>query len=88
LFALVGQHRGSLIDRLNQVERLGLLEDAQAWLAWPNLRKRLVHEYVENPQDFVDALLLAKGYATSLGGVVERIAGWLRGLGIYEQALA
>ena len=87
LLALVGQHGGSLIDRLNQLERLGLLEDAQAWLAWRNLRNRLVHEYVENPQDFVDALLLGRGYATSLGRVVDRIAGWLHGIGIDEQAL-
>jgi hypothetical protein len=70
---------------------------------WPEVRKgaawpvrsrvglfaeRIDRPYVENPPDFVDALLLAQSYATSLGGVVERIAAWLRGLGIDEQALA
>jgi uncharacterized protein YutE (UPF0331/DUF86 family) len=58
LLALVGQRGGTLIDRLNQLERLGLLSDAQRWLAWRNLRNRLVHEYV----DHADELLVARDY--------------------------
>ena len=88
LLALVGQQGKSLIDRLNQVERLGLLEDAQAWLAWRNLRNRLVHEYVETPEDFVDSLRIARDYSAALGEVVALINEWLRNLGIDETVLS
>jgi predicted nucleotidyltransferase len=88
LLALVGQQGSTLIDRLNQMERLGLLDDAQAWLVWRNLRNRLVHEYTERPEELVDVLHVAQGYATSLCQVVRRVDAWLRGLGIDEQALA
>jgi len=87
LLALVGQQGRSMIDRLNQVERLGLLDDAQAWLAWRNLRNRLVHEYVENPEDFVDALRVGREYVAALLNVVARIDAWLRQLGIGEKVL-
>lgn len=88
LLALVGQQGKSLIDRLNQLERLGLLDDAQLWLAWRNLRNRLVHEYVENPEDFVDALQVAREYSAALGAVVARVDEWLRQLGIDETVLS
>ena len=88
LLALVGQEGKSLIDRLNQIERLGLLDDAQAWLAWRNLRNRLIHEYVEDPEDFVDALRVGRVYAAGLRAVVDRIAAWLRQLGVDEEMLA
>jgi len=88
LLALVGQQGRSMIDRLNQVERLGLLDDAQQWLAWRNLRNRLVHVYVEHPEDFVDALRVGREYAAALLTVVARIDAWLRQLGIDEKALS
>ena len=88
LLALVGQEGRTLIDRLNQVERLGLLDDAQAWLAWRNLRNRLVHEYVENPGDFVDAMRAGHENASALRTVVARIEAWLRHRGIDEKVLS
>ena len=78
----------TLIDRLNQLERLGLLEDAQSWLVWRNLRNRLVHEYVKNPESFVDALRVGHEYAAALLTVVARLDAWLRQLGIDEKVLA
>ena len=77
-----------MIDRLNQVERLGLLDDAQDRPAWRNLRNRLVHEHVENPEDFVDAFRVGSEYAAALLAVVARIDAWLRQLGIDEKALS
>ena len=88
LLALVGQQGRSMIDPLNQVERLGLLDDAQQWLAWRNLRNRLVHVYVEHPEDFVDAFRVGREYAAALLTVVARIDAWLRQLGIDEKALS
>lgn len=82
LLALVGQRGGTLIDRLNQLERLGLLSDAQSWLAWRNLRNRLVHEYMDEAAEFADALLVARDYAASLCDVVDRIEAWLNQLGV------
>jgi len=85
---LVGQEGRSLIDRLKQLERLGLLEYCQSWLAWRNLRSRLVHEYAENPEDFVDALGVVRDYSAALCAVVARIDDWLRHLGIGETELS
>jgi len=60
----------------------------RAWLAWRNLRNRLIHEYVEDPEDFVDALRVGRVYAAGLRAVVDRIAAWLRQLGVDEEMLA
>jgi len=42
---------------------------------------------VENPEDFADALRVARDYMAALGAVVGRIDDWLRNLGIDEKGL-
>ena len=54
---------GSQIETLNRAEKLGVLADVSAWLEARKLRNILVHEYMENPKDFVENLLLAKEYS-------------------------
>lgn len=44
--ATVLEHRGSMIDNLTRAERLGWIEDTEAWVAARELRNRLVHEYM------------------------------------------
>ncbi|OGT63734.1 MAG: hypothetical protein A3J38_08280 [Gammaproteobacteria bacterium RIFCSPHIGHO2_12_FULL_45_9] len=84
LLELVGQKGQSLIDILNQIERMGLLDSAQTWLTWRNLRSRLIHEYVENPEEFASALNTANLYAGELIAVAEHIHTWLQTLGLKE----
>lgn len=56
----VGGKKGSALDNLNRAEQLGLLGNADQWLAMRHLRNRLVHEYVEDKADLAAALNLAR----------------------------
>lgn len=88
LLELIGQSGKSLIDILNQVERIGLLQDAQQWLVWRNLRNRLIHEYMENHEEFANALIAANDYSGQLLARVDAIQDWLMEIGIDEAQLA
>ncbi len=44
------------IDNLNKMEKLGLLTSMLDWVEARNLRNRLVHEYVEDNQEFAEAI--------------------------------
>ena len=82
LLELVGQRGQNLIDTLNQIERIGLLDNSLDWLTWRNLRNGLVHEYVEDAVDFAEALNTANQVAGRLLGVVEAVARWLPTVGV------
>ena len=76
---------GSQLETLNRAERLGVVEDVEQWLEARNLRNRLVHEYMENPERFAADLLLANGYCDVLFGTYHRVREFaLRRLGITE----
>jgi len=64
--AAAGEKTGTALDNLNRAERLGLLADADQWLAMRQLRNRLVHEYVEDRADLAAALTLACAMADEL----------------------
>jgi hypothetical protein len=63
---LVEQRSRSLIDILNHAQRIGLLRNAQDRLTWRNLRNQLIHEYMESPEDFANALNAANEYSGEL----------------------
>jgi len=46
----------SVINNLNRMEKLGLLSSMIDWVEARNLRSRLVHEYVEDSEEFAGAL--------------------------------
>lgn len=72
---------GSALDNLHRLEKLGLLESAEAWIEARNLRNRLVHEYIRDPAEFLGALdragqlvpLLARTYNAILAYAGERL---------------
>ena len=47
---------GSQLDNLLRAEKLGWIESTQAWIEIRELRNRLVHEYIESPNDLLSAL--------------------------------
>ena len=47
---------GSVLDNLNRAERLGWIRSASDWAELRLLRNRMVHEYVRDAQELVDAL--------------------------------
>lgn len=44
------------LDNFNRMEKLGLLSSVTDWVEARNLRNRLVHEYMRDPEEFAGAL--------------------------------
>ena len=51
---------GSALDNLNRMEALGLLSSVDEWIEARNLRNRMIHEYMRDPEEFVQALNRAR----------------------------
>lgn len=64
---------GSQIEVLNRAERLGVLDDVEAWLEARQLRNRLIHEYMEDPEVFARDLRLAEGCSSLLQDTYEAL---------------
>ncbi len=47
---------GSQLDNLLRAEKLGWIESTQVWIELRELRNKLVHEYMESPDDLLSAL--------------------------------
>uniref|UniRef100_A0A7C3R5B4 DUF86 domain-containing protein n=1 Tax=Leptospirillum ferriphilum TaxID=178606 RepID=A0A7C3R5B4_9BACT len=47
---------GTHLDNLSRAEKLGWVDSVERWIALWELRNRLVHEYVESPEDLLDGL--------------------------------
>lgn len=59
LLRLVAERPGSQLDNLNRAEKIGILDSTLEWLDTRNLRNKLVHEYMEDAGQFVQALYQA-----------------------------
>ena len=69
----LGEKRGAMIDNLNRAEQLGLLGSAEQWMALRDLRNRMVHEYIEDTKQLVDALNKGHQHVAALIGDASRI---------------
>ncbi len=56
LLACAGEAIGSAIDNLNRADRLGWVERPQEWIGLRQLRNKLVHEYMEDAEEFAAIL--------------------------------
>lgn len=74
----VAEKTGSAIDNLNRAEKLGLLESVQRWLDTRNLRNRLIHEYMSDPEEFAVALNQAHELVVVLIGAYNAIHAFVR----------
>jgi len=59
---------GSAIDNLDRMEKLGLIHSVDEWLEARNLRNRLIHEYMRDPAEFLEALERARELVPRLTG--------------------
>lgn len=66
LLRWLGERLGPFIDNLQTAERLGWVGDAAAWFTLRRLRNQMIHEYVEDPSVFVDALNAAHDGVSAL----------------------
>jgi predicted nucleic acid-binding protein len=51
-----GEKVATVVENLDRAERLGLIQDAQAWMDMRRLRNLMVHEYVDDPTVLASAL--------------------------------
>ncbi len=80
--ALVGEPAKTQLDTLALAERLGLLNNADAFVAARGLRNALVHEYMHDAQIFLENLLAAKPACEIFFDTLELVAQDLRRLGL------
>ncbi|HLF96382.1 MAG TPA: hypothetical protein VI457_04490 [Methylococcaceae bacterium] len=57
---------GTMLENLDRAEKLGLILSADAWIALRKLRNRMIHEYVADPNELLDALIAAHEHVDSL----------------------
>ncbi len=65
---------GAALDNLNRMEKLGLLCSVADWVEARNLRNRLVHEYMRDPEEFAGALRRASELVPLLVETYNRIS--------------
>jgi uncharacterized protein with HEPN domain len=76
LLVASGEAIGSAIDNLNRADRLGLVEKPDEWIALRQLRNRLVHEYMEDAEEFSTVLNDVLRLSAELILSVERVRGF------------
>ena len=71
---------GSVLDNLTRGERLGWICSAADWAALRQLRNRMVHEYVRDAAELVDALQAAHRGVPDLAAAASSMAARVREL--------
>lgn len=56
---MLEEPKSPVLDNLNKAESYGWLASAQEWLALRQLRNQMVHEYIEDSELFLSALVTA-----------------------------
>ena len=72
----VGESVGTVLDNLNRAQRLGLVQEPDAWLAMRLLRNRLVHEYVNDLSELNAALEQARALVQELHATYVAISAY------------
>ena len=73
LLAQAGESVGSAIDNLNRADRLGLVDVPDDWVSMRQLRNRLVHEYMDDAEEFAAVLREAIQFSGHLIDTVSRV---------------
>ena len=71
--SLLGESPKSFLDTLSYAERMEWVEAAEEFIGARKLRNLLVHEYMDNAQLFLDALLSADRATHQLVDIVGRL---------------
>ena len=69
----LAEQPGSQIDTLNRAEQLEVVSNVGNWLEARKLRNRLVHEYMEDPEEFAEGLNLAGRHSLMLFDTYNRV---------------
>lgn len=63
---VLGEQSRSVVDNLDKACKLGLQVDPDEWLVIRQLRNKMVHEYIEAEEVFLNAINYAHDYEQSL----------------------
>lgn len=63
---VLGELSRSVVDNLDKASKLGLQVDPDEWLVIRQLRNKMVHEYIEAEEVFLNAINYAHDYEQSL----------------------
>jgi hypothetical protein len=80
--ALVGESPKTFLDTLAFAEKAELLEDAEAFIAARRLRNALVHEYMQDPEIFLQSLQSARQACELFFALIDAVSGELQRLGV------
>lgn len=73
---LIGATPRSMLDALNTAERMNWIGNAQQFFVARKLRSLMVHEYMIDPNLFLDSILAADETCTLLYDTVMRVQAW------------
>jgi hypothetical protein len=74
----MAEKSGTMLENLDRAEKLNLIWSADGWLALRKLRNRMIHEYVPDPSELLNALVTAHQsismLADALANIGDRLA--------------
>ena len=73
LLIALGEDRRTLVDRLDQAEKLGWIDSAEEWMTIRQLRNQMIHEYIEDPEILAQALQAGHEYVATLSQATQRM---------------
>ncbi|MBU2569389.1 MAG: hypothetical protein KJ725_05005 [Gammaproteobacteria bacterium] len=73
LLAALGEFPKALLVNLDKAEKYGWLTSAEQWIALRQLRNRMIHEYIDDPDIFYSALVAAHNNLS----LIKDFAGYL-----------
>jgi hypothetical protein len=71
--ALLGESPKSLLDVLNYAEKMGWITDAMSFVSARKLRNLLAHEYMTDPELFLQSLQTASSATIMLISIVNKL---------------
>ena len=81
LLTALGENRPTLVDRLDQAEKLGWIDSAEEWMTIRQLRNQMIHEYIEDPETLAQALQTGHEYVAPLSQTTQKMIQELRSRG-------
>ncbi len=67
---------GTVIDNLIRMEKLGLIDSVDDWIEARNLRNRLIHEYMRDQDEFLQALIRSKELVPTLLNAQDKLSSY------------
>ncbi len=64
---------GASVDNLNRAEKLNLIESVEMWVTLRDMRKQMIHEYMEDIEKLVEALNKGHEFVKMLSEDATRI---------------